>query len=123
MMNGNSTVLGINTRTKGRGAAEENTNLSIVHILNDLLTLILILGFLNETNLLLRNTIVLDKLALDLAEDIPLARLIGTEVAEDELRTLLLIVPLIIFSNKFRTMAGLVVGIIRKKLLRDKTHI
>ena len=123
MVDGNGTFLSINPRTKGGCAAEENTDLTVVHILNHLLTLLLILSLLDETDLCSRNAIVIDEFVLDLLEDIPLARLIGGKVAEDKLRTLLLVILLIIVGNHAGAMAGLIVGVITETLLGNKAHI
>ena len=123
MVDGNGTLLGIDTRTKGRGTAEENTDLTVVHILNHLLTLLLILSLLDKANFRSRNTIVIDEFVLNLLEDIPLARLIGGKVAEDKLRTFLLVILLIIVGNHAGAMAGLIVGVITETLLGNKAHI
>ena len=123
MVDGNGTFLSIDTRTKGRGTAEENADLTVVHILNHLLTLLLILRLLDETDFSSRNTIVIDELVLDLLEDIPLARLIGGKVAEDKLRTFLLVILLIIVGNHAGAMACLIVGVITETLLGNKAHI
>ena len=123
MVDGNGTFLSIDTRTKSRGTAEENADLTVVHILNHLLTLLLILRLLDETDLCSRNTVVIDELILYFLEDIPLAKLIGGKVAEDKLRTLLLVILLIIVGNHAGAMAGLIVGVITETLLGNKAHI
>ena len=123
MVDGNGTLLSIDTRTKGRGTTEENTDLTVVHILNHLLALLLILSLLDKANFRSRNTVVIDELILYFLEDIPLARLIGGKVAEDKLRTLLLVILLIIVGNHAGAMAGLIVGVITETLLGNKAHI
>ena len=96
-MHGNGTLLGINTRTKGRGGAKQHSDLTFVHQVNHLLFDLITAGFLNETDFLGRKTIVIHQFIFDLLEDVPLVRFIGTQIAEDKLCSLLLIELLIIF--------------------------
>ena len=122
-MHGNGTLLGIDTRTKGRGGTKQHSDLTFVHQVNHFLLDLITAGLLNETDFLGRNAIVIDELVLDLLEDIPLARLIGGKVTEDKLRTLLLVKFLIIVGNHAGAMAGLIVRVITETLLRNKAHI
>ena len=123
VMDCHGTLLGIDTRTKGRGGTEEHTDSAFVHGLDDLLALLLVLRLLNEANLLGWDVIVTNELILDLLEDIPLTRLIGREVTEDELCSLLLVVFLVIVCHQTRTVAGLVLWVIAKEFLVNQSHI
>ena len=122
-MHGNGTLLSIDTRTKGRGGAKQHPDFTFVHQVNHFLFDLITAGFLNETDFLGRNTIVIHQFIFDLLEDVPLVRFIGTQIAEDELCSLLLIELLIIFRNESRTMTGFVVRVITEQFLRHKTHI
>ena len=122
-MDCHSTLLGIDTRTKGRGRAEEYADGTFVHLFDDLLALLLVLRLLNEANLLGRDVIVTNELILDLLEDIPLTGLIGREVTEDELCSLLLVVFLVIVCHQTRTVTGLVLWVIAKEFLVNQSHI
>ena len=122
-MDCHGTLLGIDTRTKGRGGTEEHTDGAFVHGLDDILALLLVLRLLNEADFLGRDVIVTNELILDLLEDIPLTGLIGREVTEDELCSLLLVVFLVIVCHQTRTVAGLVLWVIAKEFLVNQSHI
>ena len=122
-MDSHGTLLRIDTRTKGRGGTEEHTDGAFVHLLDDLLALLLVLSLLNEADFLGRDVIITHELILDLLKDIPLTRLIGREVTEDELCSLLLVVFLVIVCHQTRTVAGLVLRVIAKEFLVNQSHI
>ena len=96
MMDGHGTLLGIHSRTKGRGGAEQDADGSLIHGFYELLALLLILRLLNETDLFGRDAVVVHQLVLNLLEDIPLSGLVGREVTEDELCSLLFVILLIV---------------------------
>ena len=123
MMDGNGTLLSIDTGAKGAGRTKKHPYLTFIHQVYHLLLDIIAAGLLDETDFIDRDAIVTDKLVFNLLEDVPLVGLIGAQIAEDELRTLLLIELLVVLGNKTRTMTGLVVRVIIKQLLRYQTHI
>ena len=123
MMHGHGPFLGIHTRTKSRGGAEQDTDSALVHGFYELLALLLVLCLLNETDLLGRDAVVVDKLILDFLEDVPLTGLIGREITEDELRSLLVVVLLIVLRNEPCTVAGLVLRVITEEFRIHQSHI
>ena len=123
MMDGHGPFLGIYTRTKGRGGAEQDADGSLIHGFYELLALLLVLRLLNETDLFGRDAVVVDQLVLDLLEDVPLAGLVGREVTEDKLRTLLVVILLIVLRHQPCTVAGLVLGVITEEFRVHQSHI
>ncbi len=122
-MDRHSAFLGIHTGSQCRGGAEQHADISIVHRLDHLLALLLVLGLLDEAYFVLRNTIVFHELFLDLRKDVPLAGLVGREVAEDKLCSLLLVVPMVVFRDKPCAVAGLVVGIVTEEAGSYQSHV
>ena len=123
VMDGHSTFLGVYTCSQCRGRTEQHSDAALVHGFDQFLALLLILGLLNKADFALRDAIVIDKLILDLCKNVPLTRLVGREVTEDELCSLLLVVLLIVLRYKSCTVAGLVVRIVIEQAGGYQSHV
>ena len=99
VMDGNATLLGIDTGTKGSRGTEQDADLTTVHLRNNLLTAFLTACILHEEYLVLRDAEVVDKTVLHLLIGRPLSLLRGGEVTENELGALLLVILVIIFAD------------------------
>ena len=84
------------------------TDAPLVHRLNHRLALLLGLGFLNEAYLVFGDAVVFHQLALDFAVRIPLVGLVRAQVAEHELRALVLGIAVVILRNHVGAMGRLV---------------
>ena len=111
-MHRHGTLLGVHTRTEHGRGTEEHAHPSVVHRLDDCFLALFILELLYKTYLMGRDAVVLHELALDFRINAPLSGLIGAQVGENELRTLLCIVPLVIFGNHPGAVGCLVVGMV-----------
>ncbi len=69
MMDGNATLLGIDTSTKGRGAAKQYADITLVHLVDILFTLLLATSILYKGNLVCGNAILIHKTILQLLID------------------------------------------------------
>ena len=95
-MDCHGTFLGVYACSKGRSGTEQHTDAALIHRFDEFLALFFVFGLLNEADFVLWDAVVIDELFLDLRKDVPLTRLVGREVTEDELRSLLLVVLLIV---------------------------
>ena len=111
-MHRHGTLLGIHTRTEHGRGSEEHTHPPIIHRLDDCFLALFILELLYKTYLMGRDAVVLHELALDFAVNAPLPGLIGAQIRENELRSLLCIVSLVILGNHPGAVGRLVVGMV-----------
>ena len=123
MMDGDTPLLGVDSRAQHFSRAEENTYLSLVHRLDHRLALLLGLGFLNETYLVFGDAVILHQLALDLAVRIPLVGLVGSQVRENELSAFMPGVFIVILRNHIGAMGGLVVLVVAVGERIDEPHV
>ena len=123
MMDRHGALLGIHACAEHRCRAEDDTDVTTVHGLYHRLLGFLILAFLDETDLRGRDALVLHELALDLRVHAPFARLVCSEIGEDELRALLLVILSIVLAEQLGTMASFVVDVIRVFHRIDHAHI
>ena len=113
MMNCHTPFLCVHTRSEHGGGAEQHTHRPGVHGIYHRLPSLVGLALLNEAHLAWRYAVVLRQLALDFRIDVPpIARLICPQVRENELRSLLRVVFLVIFRDHLGTVARLVVGMV-----------
>ena len=113
MMNRYRPLLGVHAHAEHRRRTKDDADVTAVHGLHHRLLGLLVLAFLDETDLRRRDAVVLHELALDLRVHVPFARLVCSEVREDELRTLLLVILSIVLAEQLGAMAGFVVDVIR----------
>ena len=112
MMHRHGTLLGVHTRAEHGGGAEEHAYPPVVHRIDDRFLAFLVLELLYKTYLMGRDAVVLHELALDFAVNAPLPGLIGAQIRENELRSLLCIVSLVILGNHPGAVGRLVVGMV-----------
>ena len=122
-MDGDTPLLGVDSRAQHFSRAEENTYLSLVHRLDHRLAFLLGLGFLNETYLVFGDAVILHQLALDLAVRIPLVGLVGSQVRENELSAFMPGVFIVILRNHIGAMGGLVVLVVAVGERIDEPHV
>ena len=108
MVHADDSLLGIDSRSEFLRRAEEHPDFPVVHGIEYRLPHLVARGFLYEADLLRRNTVVFNQFAFDLRIDVPDARLIGREVAENHLCAFLIFVSPVVFSDVGGTAAGLV---------------
>ena len=112
-MYSHSSLLGIDTRAQHRCGAEDDTYIAPIHRFHYRFLRFLILALLNEAYLVRWDVILLYQLTLNLRINIPLARLVSTQVAEDKLCSLLFVILLIVVIEELGTVAGFVVYMVR----------
>ncbi len=113
MMNGDTPFLSVHTRAEHRGRAEQNAHRPGVHGVYNRLPRLVGLALLNEADFIRRYAVVLRQFAFDFRIDVPpVARLVSTQVREDELRAFLRVVLPVILRDHLGTVARLVVGVV-----------
>ena len=122
MMHRHGTLLGVHPRTEHGGGAEEHAHPSVVHRLDDCFLALFVLELLYKTYLMGRDAVILHELALDFAVNAPLPGLIGAQIRENELRSLLCIVSLVILGNHPGAVGRFVVGMVAVGWI-DHAHI
>ena len=111
-MDGNGSFLCVYTRTQHTRRTEQHTDFALVHSFDKLLALLIIFRFLYKPYFVRRDAVVFHQLALDFRVHVPFARLVGSQIGENELRSFLCIVLVIILGDICRTMRSLVVGMV-----------
>ena len=113
MMDCHTPFLSVHARAEHGGGTEQHTHRPGVHGIYHRLPRLVGLALLNEAHLAGRYAVVLRQLALDFRIDVPpVARLVSTQVREDELRAFLRVVLLVILRDHLGAVARLVVGVV-----------
>ena len=124
MMDSHTPFLCVHTRSEHTCRAEQHTHRTFVHGGYHRFACLLVLAFLNEADFRSGYAVILRQLTLDFGIDIPsVTRLIGSQIREDELRSLLCIVLVVVFRYHLGTMACLVVGMVFVLVFINHTHI
>ena len=116
-------LLGVHARAEHGCRAENDTDVAAVHGLYHRFLGFLILAFLDEANLRGRDAVILHEFAFDFRVHVPFARLVCSEIGENELRPLLLVILAVILAEQLDAMAGFVVDVIRVLDRIDHAHI
>ena len=113
MMDGDTPFLRIHARSEHGGGTEQHAHRSGVHGVYHRLARLVGLALLNEAHLACRYAVILRQFPLYLAVHVPpVARLVCTQIREDELRSLVRVVFMVILSYHLGTVARLVVGMV-----------
>ena len=113
MMNSHTPFLRVHTRSEHTRGTEQHTHRSGVHGVYHRLASLVRLALLNKAHLACRNAVVLHQLPLYLAVHVPsVSRLVGTQIREDELRSLVRIVFVVILCYHLGAVARLVVRMV-----------
>src|SRR5574344_2610594 len=113
MMDGDTPFLRVHARSEHRGGTKQYTHRPGVHGVYHCFASLVRLALLNEAHLACRYAVILRQFSLYLAVHVPpVARLVCTQIRENELRAFLRVVFMVILSYHLGAVARLVVGVV-----------